>query len=106
MAEATGGSTPHGIYVHGAYMGFKPGRTFDRRDTGETVNVRPRLGVLVGDETVEVRCLDDAQARQYASGLSKGDDCWLPVDIRPPFGARGSVSYFLPGVFETRDDWA
>lgn len=94
-----------GFYLVGTFLGVERARSFTRKENGETVNVRPRLGVMVNDEEVEVAVKDDAQLEEVAKGLAKGQPIRLVVEVRPPFGARGGVSYSLPGVIVTRHRW-
>lgn len=101
------GETPNeqqGFFIRGAFLGVQEARTFKRNGTGETVNVKPRLGLRVNGVDFELVAKDDAQMQEARRGLVKGDVVTFSVDPRPPYGSpRGSeVDLFLPGAYESR----
>lgn len=95
-----------GIYVVGEFLGVERARTFTRRESGEVVNVRPRVGVQVNGEEVGIACSDDTILDALTRGWKHGDLVRVLVEVRPPFGSRGSVSYLIPGTVETRARWS
>lgn len=98
----TAGGSGDGIYVQGTFLGSQAARTFTREGSGEVVNVRPRIGLDLDGEEVEVSCKDDEQLRETVKGLTRGQTIRLRVEVRPPYGARGAVTIALPGAIESR----
>lgn len=96
----------HGIYIRGEYLGVQEARSFTRTGTTEEVKVRPKVGISVDGEELAVAAKDDEHLARTVRGWVKGDTVDLRVEARPPFGSRGSVSYVLPGVIESRrESW-
>jgi hypothetical protein len=96
-----------GLFLRGTYLGVQESRTWKPRGEDREVTIRPKLGVSVNGEELEIGCTDDAQMQQVRKGLVKGDRIELEVEALPPFGSRGAVTYTLPGVIsrERRSDW-
>ena len=105
MATTTNGETGHGLLIRGFLLGRQPARSFQRGGPeGEKVNVRPKIGLDVNGEEIAVACRDDENMDSVLGGLVKGDSIELIVEARPPFGAKGAVTYTLPGVVKPRDE--
>lgn len=91
-----------GIFIRGVYLGIEDSREFTPRDdpAGSKRTVRPKIGLRVNDEEVAITARDDAHAAEARRGLIKGDVVEVAVEALPPFGARGAVTFTLPGVFD------
>jgi len=95
-------SQPHGVFIRGTFKGTQPARSFVRASDGETVNVKPRIGLDVDGEELVIKCPDDAAMRAAIGSAQKGQEMLIRVDVRPPFGARGAVDFLLPGTIAER----
>lgn len=90
-----------GIFIRGEYLGIEESRTWTPRDEpGATRTVRPKLGLRVNGEEVAIVAKDEPAIAQTRAGWVKGDLVEVAVEPLPPFGARGSVVYTLPGTYE------
>jgi hypothetical protein len=98
------GSNPtrHGTFLRGEFLGRIEQDTYTPRGSSEVRTVKPKIGVRVDGEEIEVRCKDNDQMNHLARGWVKGDVVEVPVELRPSFGApRGTtVDFFAPGAFE------
>lgn len=106
MTNETQNDLQDGLYLRGTFLGVQESREFTPRGTTEKRTVRPRLGLLVDGEEMELACRDDAHMAEVRKGLVKGDVVLIRVEASPPFGASGSVRFNLPGAIERRsNDW-
>lgn len=101
-AKENGNSTQQGFYIRGTYLGVEEGREWTPPGTTEVRTIKPKLGLMVNGEEVAVSAKDDGHLAQARSGLIKGDEVEILVEVRPPYGSRGDVGFFLPGAIESR----
>lgn len=97
-------SSQHGIFIRGQLLGRQPARTFTRDTTGETVNVKPKIGLMVDGVEFSVKASDDAQMDAALAGKAKGEEVTLRIEVLAPYGSTRPVDYTLPGVVASRQE--
>lgn len=97
-------STQHGVFIRGTYLGRQAARTFTRDGNGETVNVKPKIGLMVDGLEYAIKATDDAQIDAALQGKVKGDEVTLRIEALAPFGSNKPVDFTLPGVVASRNE--
>lgn len=104
--NAKRGDAQQGLFIRGTYLGRQAPRTFTRGSgpDAETVNVKPKIGLMVDGIEYAIKGADDAHIDQALAGKVKGDVVTLRIEAIAPFGSNKPVDYTLPGVVQARGD--